>query len=54
MLKFSEINYGCFKAVKLVKNVLIVINGVPTSYFVDEKRRDIIVDKRTYQPYNDW
>ena len=31
MFKFSEINYGWFKAMKLVKNVIIVINGVPTS-----------------------
>ena len=31
MFKFSELNYGCFKAVKLVKNELIVINGVPNS-----------------------
>ena len=32
MFKFSEINYGCFKAEKLVNNAIIVRNGVPTSY----------------------
>ena len=32
VFKFSKIDYGCFKAVKLVKNVIIVINGVPTIY----------------------
>ena len=32
VFKISKINYGCFKTVKLVKKVIIVINGVPTSY----------------------
>ena len=36
MFKFSKIDYGCFKAVKLVKNVKIVINGVPTIYLWKE------------------
>ena len=30
VLKNSKIHYGCFKAVKLVKKVIIVINGVST------------------------
>ena len=32
VLKNSKIHYGCFKAVKLVKKVIIVINGVSTIY----------------------
>ena len=32
MFKFSKIDYGCFKNVKLVKNVIKAINGVPTIY----------------------
>ena len=30
VLKISKINYGCFKAVKLVKKVIIMINEVST------------------------
>ena len=44
MFKISKINYGCFKAVKLVGNVIIVINGVPTIYLwkKNEEKRLIL------------
>ena len=33
-LKFQKIKYGCFKAVKLVKKVIILVYGVPTIYML--------------------
>ena len=43
--KCSKFNYGCFKAVKLVKNVIIVINGVPTIYLwkKNEEKRGVLL-----------
>ena len=37
VFKILKINYGCFKTVKLVKKVIIVINGVPTNYLLRKK-----------------
>ena len=39
VFKILKINYGCFKTVKLVKKVIIVINRVPTNYLLRKKIR---------------
>ena len=42
--KCSKIIYGCFKAMKLVKKVIIVINGVPTIYLWRKIKKGLVFD----------